>query len=196
MTNILTLLHKGFSVLKRRITTQGLRTTLIWVYARGLPTFTGVPILEYSQVTPHLYVGAQFNKRGKAMLEKQGFTGCINLRIEKDDAAFGLDLPNYLYLPTIDDTAPSIEHLQQGVEFIHRIIGAGGKVYIHCGAGVGRAPTMAAAYLIAKGKTLDEALAMISKVRPFIYVNTLQMEQLRKLEAQYRHAAAPQVERA
>ena len=97
---------KNLGVLKRRITTQGMRTTLIWAYARGLPTFTGVPILQFSEVTPHLYVGAQFNKRGKALLEKQGFTGCINLRIEKDDAAFGLDLPNYLYLPTIDDTAP------------------------------------------------------------------------------------------
>lgn len=196
MTQLLAPLQKNLGVLKRRITTQGLRTTLIWLYARGLPTFTGVPILRYSQVTPQLYVGAQFNQRGKRKLEKLGFTGCVNLRIEKDDAAFGLDLTNYLYLPTIDDTAPSIEHLEQGVAFIRHIIHEGGKVYIHCGAGVGRAPSMAAAYLMAEGKTLDEALAMISKVRPFIYVNALQMDQLRKLEAQYRQPVEPQVERA
>ena len=55
---------------------------------------------------------------------------------------------------------------------------------------------MAAAYLLAEGNTLDEALTMITKVRPFIFVNQLQMDQLRVLEAQYRHAEAPQVERA
>ena len=121
------LFNKGFSILQKRLRTQGLRTTLLWAYGRGLPALTGVPLLQYSQVTPQLYVGPQFKLRGKRMLEQQGFTGCVNMRIERDDAALGLDLAQYLHLPTIDDDAPSFEHLDQGVEFIRKVIREGGK---------------------------------------------------------------------
>ncbi len=178
MQKSLGLLKKGFRILSRRLRTQGLLTTLLWAYGRGIPAFTGIPILQYCQVTPQLYVGSQFQKLGKRLLQQQGFTGCINMRIEKDDAALGLALAQYLHLPTVDDAAPSIEHLDRGVAFIRQVIQSGGKVYIHCGAGVGRAPTMAAAYLIAEGYTLDEALALIRKARPFITVTHPQMAQL------------------
>lgn len=184
MKNVVSLALKGFSVLTRRLRTQGLATTLVWMYGRGVPFFTGVPMLQYSRVTPNLYVGPQFNARGKKFLELQGINGCVNMRIEKDDAQYGLALSQYLHLPTIDDDAPSLEHLEKGVDFIRQVISEGGKVYIHCGAGVGRAPSMAAAYLIAEGHTLDEALALIRKVRPFITITPPQMAQLRCFEEQ------------
>ena len=56
------------------------------------------------------------------------------------------------------------------------MIDSGEKVYIHCGAGVGRAPTMAAAYLISTGIDLATAIASIQKVRPFIYIMPPQVE--------------------
>ena len=173
---------KGIRILSRRLQKQGLFTTLLWAFGRGVPYLTGVPMLRFSQVTPQLYVGPQFKMRGKRMLEQRGIKACVNMRIEKDDAAFGLDLERYLHLPTVDDTAPSLEHLDKGVTFIDEVIQKGGKVYIHCGAGVGRAPTMAAAYLISTGYTLDEALALIRKARPFITITPPQMEQLRRYE--------------
>lgn len=179
MSKLVRLFRKAFAIITRRLRTQGLGTTLLWAYGRGVPAITGVPMLQYSQVTPHLYVGSQFNTWGKRLLEQQGITGCVNMRIERDDAAHGLALTQYLHLPTIDDDAPTLEHLEKGVTFIREVIQGGGKVYIHCGAGVGRAPTMAAAYLIDEGYSLDESLAMIRKVRPFITITSPQMEQLR-----------------
>lgn len=179
MPNIARLLRKDFSILSFRLRTQGLLTTLVWAYGRGLPGLTGVPLLRFSAVTPQLYVGPQYRAAGKRLLERQGFTACLNLRIERDDAAEGLALKQYLRLPVVDDQAPTIDQLDQGVAFIRAAISSGGKVYIHCGAGVGRAPTMAAAYLVAQGCTLDEALAMIRRVRPFITITPPQMEQLR-----------------
>jgi protein-tyrosine phosphatase len=101
------------------------------------------------------------------------------MRHEADDAARGLAPRDYCYLPTIDDTAPTEEQLNTGVAFIHKVIANGGKVYIHCSAGVGRAPTMAAAYLIYTGYSLEEALLLIRKVRPFIYIMPPQMDRLR-----------------
>jgi predicted protein tyrosine phosphatase len=193
MRKYIGLFIKGMTIFVRRVKTQGLWTTLLWIYGRGLPAITGVPLLQFSQVTPQLFVGPQFREPGKRLLEMHGINGCVNMRIERDDEQFGLALKRYLYLPTIDDAAPSLEHMDQGVSFIREVIDGGGKVYIHCGAGVGRAPSMAAAYLMAEGCTLDEALAKIRKVRPFIAITPPQMEQLVRLEQIYLQEKNPQV---
>lgn len=193
MANIIHLLKKGAGVLSRRLKTQGLHTTLLWAYGRGMPFITGVPMLRYGMVTPQLCVGAQFNARGKRVLEQQGFNACVNMRIEKDDAALGLALERYLHLPTVDDEAPSMEHLERGAVFIRDVIAGQGKVYIHCGAGVGRAPTMAAAYLVAEGHSLREALEMIRAARPFITITPPQIARLKEWERYIRERqAAPE----
>lgn len=180
MKHIIHKIGKGIEVSRRRLTEQGLSTTLLWLYARGLPAITGIPILKYSQVTPQLYVGPQFRANGLRHLQRNGILAVVNMRIEFDDAALGLAPEKYCYLPTIDDDAPTIEHLDAGSGFIQQVIASGGKVYIHCGAGVGRAPTMAAAYLISTGDTLEEALNKIVKARPFIYIMPPQMQRLRE----------------
>jgi hypothetical protein len=185
MQNLLALLQKGWQVLVRRVRTQGITTTLVWMYGRGVPYLTGSPLLQYSEITPNLYVGPQYRESGKRLLQARGINACVNMRIERDDAALGLALERYLHLPTIDDAAPSLEHLEQGVAFIREVIGSGGKVYIHCGAGVGRAPSMAAAYLMAEGHSLEEAIALIRKPRPFIAITPPQLEQLHKLETHF-----------
>lgn len=179
-------LNKGARILARRIRSQGLRTTLVWVYGRGLPKLTGVPLLRYSAITPEIYVGPQFGRRGKAALEQAGINACVNLRVEYDDAEHGLALPRYLHLPTIDDDPPTVAHLDEGAAFIREAVAAGDRVYIHCAGGVGRAPTMAAAYFIREGKTLDEALALIRHARPFIDIRPAQMERLRQYEQMVR----------
>ena len=132
--------------------------------------------------------------RGKLSLERAGITAGVNLRAEFDDLAYGLALEHYCHLPTVDDDAIAAEDLERGVAFIRQQIDAGRKVYIHCAGGVGRAPTLAAAYLISTGMTLDEALAKIRRVRPFIFITSPQMAALTEYEAQQR-AQVPALER-
>ena len=74
----------------------------------------------------------------------------------------------YLHLPTIDNDPPTLEHRRQGAAFVAEEIEGGGGVFVHCGSGVGRAPTMAAAYLVSTGKTADEAWEKIREKRPFV----------------------------
>lgn len=178
--------RKGWNILRYRLREQGLWVTLQWVWGRGIPKITGVPLLRYSRVTPQIYVGPQFNKLGKRALERAGITADVNLRVEFDDAAHGLALEHYCHLPTVDDAAPAVAHLQEGVDFIDAIVRQGGKVYIHCKAGVGRAPTMAAAYFLSQGMALDEAIALIKQARPFITITPPQMAGLRAYELQAR----------
>lgn len=169
---------KAFQILRRRLREQGLFTTMKWIYGRGLPSITGIPVLRFSKVTPSLYVGSQYRKPGKLLLAEKGIDAVVNLRIEFDDAAHGLAPELYCYLPAIDDQAPTLEQLDEGVRFIKSVIGSGKKVYIHCGAGVGRAPTMAAAYLLSTGMSLEDSLNLIRQARPFIYITPPQMKQL------------------
>ncbi len=176
-------IRKAIRILRFRIRTQGIWVTLQWIVGRGIPKLTGIPLKMNSAITPTLYVGPQYNARGKRWLEKNGFTGAVNLRIEFDDALHGLELAQYCYLPTVDDAAPTLEHLKEGTHFIQDVLGQGGKVYIHCMGGIGRAPTIAAAYFISNGMTTDEAIQKIMKKRPFINITPPQQERLREFEA-------------
>lgn len=184
--NPVSFIQKGARILRHRLREHGIKTTFVWAYGRGIAKVTGVPPLRYSRVTPQLYVGPQYTGRGKRHLEKNGITAGVNMRVEFDDAAHGLAFTRYCHLPTIDDSAPSLEHLRQGAAFIREEIEAGGIVYIHCAGGIGRAPTMAAAYLISTGKPLAEALALIMRVRPFIALTAPQKEQLEAFESDLR----------
>jgi hypothetical protein len=183
MSKLLRLWQKGVRILVHRLRVQGVRTTLLWLYARGLPVVTGIPILKYSRITPRIYVGPQYRRAGKRKLSQIGVNSGVNMRLEFDDAAHGLALEHYCHLPTADDDAPTLDDLHRGVAFIHRVITGGGKVYIHCGGGVGRAPTMAAAYFISQGLELDEAIGLIKRSRPFINIVPAQMEQLERFIA-------------
>ena len=185
------LVARGLRSLVRRLGTEGFRPTVAWVSGRVLPYLTGVPTLRrYSRITPALYIGAQHNAVGKRRLERLGIHNSVSLREEFDDAAHGLALANHCYLPTVDETAPTLEQLRQGVAFIADVVARRGRVYIHCASGVGRAPTLAAAYLICQGCSPEEAVAQIKRVRPFVELTPAQLAQLERFEALERDQGA------
>jgi protein tyrosine phosphatase (PTP) superfamily phosphohydrolase (DUF442 family) len=151
---------------------------------------TGLPPIRYSRMSPQLYVGGQYTTRGLEQLRRRGFTSLVNLREEFDDAEAGISLGKYLYLPTIDDDAPTLEDLTEGVMFIEEEIERGGKVYVHCMLGVGRSVTLIAAYLVAQGMSPEDAWRYIRRRRPFIQPTEMQEAQLEHF-AQIVAAGAP-----
>lgn len=170
--------RKFFSLLRLRLMTQGLKPTMMWmgnVFNRKL---LDQPPRGQCEVTPQLFVGPQFRQRGWRHIQDWGITAVVNLRREFDDLSLGVQIPHYLRLLVSDDDPVPADDLQRGVEFIHRQIENGGKVYVHCGAGVGRAPTMAAAYLVSRGDTPQQALDRIRQARTFIRPTRAQREEL------------------
>jgi predicted protein tyrosine phosphatase len=143
----------------------------------------GAPISRYSEITPEITVSGQYQKHGWPILAKRGITSVINMRTEWDDQAAGIAPPRYMHLKVIDNTPPTLEMLQAGVDFIKQEVSNGGKVYIHCAAGVGRAPTMGAAYLISKGMSPEDAIKHIRGIRPFIRPTPAQIAQLQAFAA-------------
>jgi predicted protein tyrosine phosphatase len=180
MTNPL----KALSILWWRLSRDGVRVTALWAADHLVRIVTGAPIQGVSQITPHLHVGGQYRRRGWRRLAARGITSVVNLRIEVDDQARGIAPVSYLYLPTVDDAAPSLEHLRAGVDFIAERVASGQGVYVHCGSGVGRAATVAAAYLSSTGLSAEEAWARIRQVRPFIRPSAVQLAQIRRFVAE------------
>ena len=184
---LLRLLRKtptGTRILWNRLTRQGLWVTMLWAADHAVRIVTGAPIRRVSQVTPQLHVGGQYRRRGWPRLASRGVTAVVNVRAEFDDDAAGIAPPRYLHLPTDDDGPPTLEQLRTGVTFIAEEVARGGGVYVHCGAGVGRAAVMAAVYLVSTGLAPEQAWARIRQVRPFVRPNPLQVAQVERFAAQ------------
>ncbi|MGC9350116.1 MAG: protein-tyrosine phosphatase family protein, partial [Anaerolineae bacterium] len=171
---------QGAYILYRRILEQGLMPTWLWIKDKIVRRTQGFSIPELSEVAPYLYVGGQHRRQALDRMRELGITAILNLREESDDAARGLVLDAYLWLPITDDTAPSVEEFSRGVAFIEEQISQGRGVYVHCASGVGRAPTMAAAYFVSCGTEPQEAWDIIRRTRPFVRPTPPQLDIVRK----------------
>ncbi|MBI1281071.1 MAG: protein phosphatase [Anaerolineaceae bacterium] len=161
-------LWKQFTSLQYGLFLQGPRVVISGLWDFVVRALTGAPMIRFSQVTPQIIVAGQYQSRGWAVLQKRGVTASINMRSEFDDEAAGIAPSRHLRLVVEDNTPPTLDQLRRGTEFIKSEIERGGKVYIHCAAGIGRAPTMAAAYLVDAGLSPAQAWKQIKRVRPFV----------------------------
>jgi protein tyrosine phosphatase (PTP) superfamily phosphohydrolase (DUF442 family) len=152
----------------------------VWAVADVVRFTTGAPWRSVSQISPRLHVGGQYRQRGWPKLAARGVTAVVNLRAEFDDNDASIAPARYLHLPTVDDEAPTLDQLREGVTFIAAEIARGGGVYVHCGSGAGRAPTMVAAYLVSTGVTPERAWARIREARPFVYPRPVQIGQVQR----------------
>lgn len=71
----------------------------------------------------------------------------------------------FLHEPIVDFDAPTLEQIHGTLAFVEQGLGAGGRVIVHCWAGLGRAGTMAACLLIKRGMNAHDAIATVRYVR-------------------------------
>lgn len=68
--------------------------------------------------------------------------------------------------PVHDLSVPPFAEFVDVVDLVHGHLGAGRSVLVHCGAGIGRAGTLAVGVLLRAGCTLDDALVHVAAHRP------------------------------
>ena len=84
----------------------------------------------------------------------EGITAVVNLleisfkAIAEDEKNAGFKV---LHSPVKDFNPPGLEQLNEIVDWISKEIDSGGKVVVHCYAGIGRTSTVLIAYLIKNG---------------------------------------------
>jgi protein-tyrosine phosphatase len=133
--------------------------------ARPLAPLPGMKNL--TEVDAGMWRGSAPSRAGYAALADEGVKTIIDLRAEDlhyQEAyieSLGMQL---VRIPMRDGQAPTSE---QVTRFLATVDGSNGLVYIHCGAGVGRTGTMAAAYLVRRqGLSPMTALARNLAVGP------------------------------
>lgn len=125
--------------------------------------------MDMTWVTDRIAVGGGiWNDQNMEELVTMGVTHIIDMQIEFDDRPIAEPYAvKVLYSPTNDDFQPKPPELfQQAVAFAQEALDeSGSKLYIHCAAGVHRAPMMTLAVLRAQGWTLKDAMNVIQRRR-------------------------------
>ena len=121
------------------------------------------------RLAPWLLLGPALDESGYRDLVTQGVTHVVDLREEAEDdasmmAALGL---RWRRLPIRDHAAPSPGQIEDLRAWLTHEPGDGGVVvYLHCQAGVGRAPTVAIVLLMHQGIPLANAHRQVRVARP------------------------------
>jgi protein-tyrosine phosphatase len=137
--------------------------------------------MDMTWITPRIALGGGiWNADNMAAVARAGITHVIDMQIEFDDTALaqphGIEV---LWNAVDDDFQPKApEVFRQGVEFAQAALDGEGKLFIHCAAGVHRAPMMALALLCSMGWELGKAIEFIETKRPVVdfpdvYVNSV-----------------------
>ncbi len=139
-------------------------------------------MMDMSWVTGRIAVGGGiWLAENMTQIARAEVTHIIDMQIEFDDTP--LALPHgiaVLWNPIEDDFQPkSPEVFQRGVDFaLEALAQPGTKLFVHCAAGVHRAPMMTLAILCSLSWKLEDALRLIEARRPVVdfadvYVNSV-----------------------
>lgn len=150
--------------------------------------------MDMTWVTDRIAVGGGiWNELKMLEVVDQGVTHIINMQIEFDDRHLGVPYGvRVLWNPTDDDFQfKPPELFQRGVEFaLDALEHPNGKVFIHCAAGVHRAPMMTLALLRVMGWTLDSARSVIQERRYVVDFADVYVESVEEFVKVYEAASA------
>jgi protein-tyrosine phosphatase len=128
--------------------------------------------MDLTWVTDRIGVGGGiWNDQNMGELVRSGVTHIINMQIEFDDRPLAENHPvEVCHNPTDDDFQPKPARLfHKGVQFaVQALEEPGCKVFIHCAAGVHRAPMMTLALLRVLGWPLEDAKELIQGRRTVV----------------------------
>jgi hypothetical protein len=101
---------------------------------------------------------------GLAALQAAGITHYIDLTSEHDHLpAYATGSAQRLSHPIVDFGVPTSPGMRTTLQAAEAALEAGGVLYLHCKAGIGRTGTVAACLLVDHGYTPSEALALLQR---------------------------------
>jgi predicted protein tyrosine phosphatase len=132
--------------------------------------------VSFDRITDLVYLGSRITSLDDYhRLRAQGVRACIDMKHEGADP---WTFDAFLWLPTVDQEAPSRLHLQLGIAFLRQCERAKLPVFVHCMAGIGRSSALVLAHLLAgpyRGQSARQALEFLCARRAVCNPNALQI---------------------
>jgi protein-tyrosine phosphatase len=139
--------------------------------------------MDITWVTERIGLGGGiWTSRNMEELAQAGVTHVINMQLEFDDrplaGAYGVQV---LWNPIDDDFLPKPpEIFRRGVDFaLQALEDPRTKLYVHCAAGVHRAPMMTLAILCALEYEIEAAMDLVQTKRPVVDFADVYVESVR-----------------
>ncbi|XP_029499267.1 dual specificity protein phosphatase 5 [Oncorhynchus nerka] len=136
------------------------------------------------EILPFLYLGSAYHASRQDYLSDLGVTALLN--VSRRDTRPSKGHYDYKWIPVEDNvTADISSHFQEAFQFIDGVKQTGGRVLVHCEAGISRSPTICLAYIMStKRLQLEEAFDIIKQRRSLISPNFSFMGQLLQFESE------------
>ena len=128
-------------------------------------------------------IGGRILPWDRATLAGQGVSAVLDVCAEiPRDPRTSADAPNYLAVPVLDASGPTVEQLSQGVGWALERLEKGEVVLVQCTLGHGRSATFAAGLLLATGlaDSVDDAVRLMRSKRRHVGLNHPQRSSLEK----------------
>ncbi|XP_061449096.1 dual specificity protein phosphatase 2 [Rhineura floridana] len=136
------------------------------------------------EILPFLYLGSCYHSSNREVLESLGITAVLNVSSSCPNYFEGQFL--YKSIPVEDNHMAEISvWFQEAINFIDSVKNGGGRVLVHCQAGISRSATICLAYLIQSRRVrLEEAFDFVKQRRGVISPNFGFMGQLLQFETE------------
>ncbi|KAM8878231.1 dual specificity protein phosphatase 5 [Spinachia spinachia] len=149
------------------------------------------------EILPFLYLGSAYHASRQDYLSDLHITALLN--VSRRDLQPAKGHYDYKWIPVEDSHMADISsHFQEAIDFIDNVKQSGGKVLVHCEAGISRSPTICMAYIMRTQRLrLDAAFDIIKQRRAVVSPNFSFMGQLLQFESEVlctapAHAATPE----
>ncbi|KAA0712364.1 Dual specificity protein phosphatase 5 [Triplophysa tibetana] len=143
------------------------------------------------EILPFLYLGSAYHACRQDYLNDLRITALLN--VSRRDSRPTKGQYHYKWIPVEDShTADISSHFQEAIDFIERVKAEGGKVLVHCEAGISRSPTICMAYIMKTQRLrLEQAFDIIRQQRAIISPNFGFMGQLLQFESEVVSSTPP-----
>lgn len=181
----------GYAGLGARIFGKDARGAHAWLPALLLAPYRGLCWLLWQgqsrlRPEPSCHEVAEGLLLGRRPLRENevpdGIHCVVDLTSEFPRSRLFAKVPSYVTLPTLDMGVPADGAFR---ELVERLADERGTLYVHCAMGHGRAPTLTAALLIARGLAADadDAIDKLRAIRPTVHLHGSQRALLERFAA-------------
>ncbi len=172
LPHVIQLVQTVFLAAKNKLKTRTLFRFLYWVKTKGwragfdrfVGEILGIPTKGACQINDFLWVGAQPGALGRHTLRFWKRTDIVSLVSTplSDDYSMRFSVHT---MPVTEFVSIPPEILLTYTNQLMDMEKSGKKIFLHCREGVGRAPTIAAAFMIRNGMNVGEAIKQIMSGR-------------------------------